>query len=336
MKDMRVGTHEGPEEQKRYTPGDYRIEIPIEVAENSIRISFPDFPLRTIELLDADRSGGFQNAVFIVNGNYIFRFPRHEKANQSVIVESVVLPKLQRTLDLPIPQIEFVGQQLNGLQFIGYKLIEGIELDKRFLLAPENAETRFKPKLVGKIATFLRQIHAFDIEEAKRGGVEIRDPRTFYQGKLQDARDNLYPFFEKSFSEEAPAFKTYIEKLFEEYFNNPKNFDFQPTLLHGDLESEHIMYSEERDDIAGIIDFGGIKIHDPDYDLWRPYYHYGREFIEELLKTYPHSDPDFLFKKMDFYWRAQVIHRIVRRLVRIDDVSHEVEEFRKLYTKDKK
>src|SRR3989344_6596448 len=103
MKDMRKGTIEGPGEQKRYVPGDYRIEIPIEVAESSIRTSFPDFPLRIIEPL----GHGLGNAGFLVNGNYVFRFPRYEQANQSIAMEVAVLPKLQRTLDLSIHQIEY-------------------------------------------------------------------------------------------------------------------------------------------------------------------------------------------------------------------------------------
>ena len=74
-------------------------------------------------------------------------------------------------------------------------------------------------------------------------------------------------------------------------------------------------FNKQSRKIAGIIDWGGARIGDPDYDLWRPYSHYGSEFVEEFLKHCPHQSPECLQKKLDFFFRAQMIHRTVRQIM---------------------
>lgn len=37
--------------------------------------------------------------------------------------------------------------------------------------------------------------------------------------------------------------------------------------------------------------------------------------INELLKYYPHPDPERLKRKLDFFFRAQMVHRVVRPIM---------------------
>jgi aminoglycoside 2''-phosphotransferase len=103
-------------------------------------------------------------------------------------------------------------------------------------------------------------------------------------------------------------------------------------LLHADFSPDHIICNEEKNVIAGIIDFGDIEIGDPDYDLMYLYEDYwGEEFIGELLKYYPHRDTERLMRKLEFFSRCNTIHDVLRGIRRKDDgiLQEALEELRK-------
>jgi aminoglycoside 2''-phosphotransferase len=290
--------------------GDYRIEIPIASAQASIEQAFPDFEIKSIRALEG--VGGLGNVIYLVNEEYIFRFARHAKADRSLAHEVAALPEIEKSLNIPIPHIEYVGrQQESGLGFVGYRMLEGEGLWPELV---RDAGGKIKEKFPKRLGQFFNELHAFDVARARELGVrEISYPKE-YELQLSDAKEKLFPALDQYFPTEAYRIKAWIEKTFKKFFTEREKFGYTPTVIHGDLEAEHILYDRERDDISGIIDFGGLGIGDPDYDLWRPYSHYGREFIEKLLETYPHKNSELLFEKMEFFWSAQLVRRAVRPL----------------------
>lgn len=300
------------ESELRFKPGEYRVEIPVDVAKEDIVQNFPDMEVRQIEYL----SEGMGNIVFLVNGEFIFRFAKNEMADSSLEKEIKALPEIQKRVDLSVPVFEHAGRQHNQLRMVGYKKIEGENLEKSNLVSPEG---KVDEKLTQQLATFFQQLHSIDATTAKSWGLREQNFRSQYENELQDARDHVYSFAEQIFPADAQKIKDYIEQLFAGYFGNRENFEYSSAVLHGDLEAEHIIFDSQARKITGIIDWGGCKIGDPDYDLFRPYSHYGSEFIEELLKHYLHPAPERLRKKLDFFFRAQMIHRTVRPIMLGDE-----------------
>lgn len=304
-----------------YEIGDYRIEISSDSAKESIKTNFPDFEIRSIESLSEEkRLKGMSNEVFLVNGEYIFRFPRHKKGNSVLQVELAVVPKLHDYLSTEVPNFEYVGKQVEGdLKFIGYKEITGEILTKDIL---EDESGKPNPHITEQIATFFNEIHSFDTNEALASGVKERDMKKFFEGQLEDAREQVYPVLRKRFSDEADSMIGKIEKAFGDYLSDNENFKYKRSLLHGDLEAMHIIVDPHKRNLVGIIDFGGLHVGDPDYDLFRPYLHYGREFIEKLSKHYSDTiNSDRLFKKLDFFGTAQIVHRTLRPILLNDEKS---------------
>jgi aminoglycoside 2''-phosphotransferase len=315
-----------PDITERLAPGDHRIEVPLATARESILKNFPDLTLKTIRRFGS----GMNNSGFLINGTHVFRFAKYEQASRSLDIETAVLPEISKVVELPIPRIECTGIQANGLRFAGYGLIKGIGLEKKHLLE----RGQLKVALVQKLAKFLEQFHSVDTETAKRGGVETRDPHLFYKETLRDAQKFFYPFVREKLPQDARKIESYVEAIFRQYFKDQRNFDFQPALCHNDLSGEHIMYSLKEDDISGIIDFGSMKVTDPDFDTWRLHRDYGEEFTRDLLKFNPHSNPDLLLKKLDFYRRAQTVRNMVRRLMVKDDISPIMGSFLRFFKQD--
>src|SRR3989344_3030343 len=286
-------------DESRYKPGEYRIEIPVHVAKEDIENSFPDFKVEHIGYL----SEGMGSTTFLVNGEFVFRFAKNEQSSASTEKEIKVLPEIQTRVDIPVPIFEYVGNQRNHLRLVGYKKIKGDRLEK------------VDGKLTRQLATFFQQLRSIDTAAAKQWGLSEQKFHSFYESELKDARDHSYPSVEQMYPADAQRIKDYIEQLFAIYLSDEENFKYKPAVLHGDLEAEHIIFTKQSRKIAGIIDWGGARIGDPDYDLWRPYSHYGSEFVEEFLKHCPHQSPECLQKKLDFFFRAQMIHRTVRQIM---------------------
>jgi aminoglycoside 2''-phosphotransferase len=318
-----------PEHKSEITPNyesaDYRLEVEPAFAEKCVRENFPEFPIKFFKTL----SRGMGNCAFLANGEYVFRFPKHEKANRPLATEINLLPKLAPKITLAIPRFEYVGKQIgNGLGLVGYKLIGGEKLAKE---TTEDAPGIPNPAIARQIANFFNELHGFSLAEARNCGVDEENLREFFIRQREDARNFVYPVIEERLPKKAGEITEKTELAFENYLDDPENFDYKPRLIHNDLEAEHILADPEKKIVTGIIDFGGAKLNDPDYDLWRPYFHFGRGFIEEMLKSYPHENPPRLFQKMGFFWTAQLVHRALRPILLKDDkkISWAIENLEK-------
>lgn len=288
---------ESPEE--RYRPGDYRVEISISSAEESILACFPDFDVRDIRYLDDERKGGMGHSVFLADNEYVFRFAKNEKADQTAAIEEAMLPKIKERVSVAVPDLKYHGRQKeNNLRFLGYKLIPGEQMKKE-LLSRVGGKMHLTP--AREIGRFLKELHSFDLNIAMASGVRSRDYKRHFMNELLDARQYVYPVLDARYSGKASESKQYIENSFGQYLDNDVNFNYKPVLLHGDLEYPNIIYNAETQSVAGIVDFESLHIGDPDYDLWRPYSYYGSEFTDALFKEYPHEDSERIKEKLNFF-----------------------------------
>jgi aminoglycoside 2''-phosphotransferase len=274
--------------------------------KQAIESSFPGFQARTVELAGE----GMDSAAFTVNGEYVFRFPKYPEVAGKLKIEIDLLPALQDYVDIAIPQFEYIGvQQEGGLPFVGYRRIDGVELGQQLLLS---LDTALRKRLIKKVAGFFNQLHDFPIEKAKQLGVGLSDFKNDYASDLERAQAEVYPLVDSSV-------QLYLERLFGGYLGNSDNFSYTPALLHADLSPEHIIYDSQKQDIAGIIDFGDIAIGDPDYEFMFLYKDYGRWFVEELIQHMPEIRSDALFPKLEFFMRCNTLHDVLIGLTRRDE-----------------
>jgi len=92
---------------------DFNIEFYKEVIERS----FPQISVTNILRNDE----GWEYCMFLVNNELIFRVPRYHEAARRLELERHLLPELQKVVDIPLPQFEFVSLGYPGLEriFVG-------------------------------------------------------------------------------------------------------------------------------------------------------------------------------------------------------------------------
>jgi aminoglycoside phosphotransferase (APT) family kinase protein len=213
---------------------------------------FLDLAVDSLELI----AEGWDNAVWLVDGTWAFRFPRRSIAIPGVEREIAVLPRLAPLLPLPIPVPTFVGRPAHGYPwaFFGARFLPGREV------ADADLSDDARNGIAGPLGTFLRTLHAADAEAFTaelpadpmgRGDMAERVPRT--RERLDEVQSSgLW---------EAPRS---VETMLAEAERLPPPV---PTVVaHGDIHFRHILVDAEGA-LCAVIDWGDVCRGDPGIDL---------------------------------------------------------------------
>lgn len=257
----------------------------LERARSEIMRALPPIAVDEISLLGS----GVDSDAYLVNGAWVFRFPRREAASLGLAREIALLPQLAEYLPVEVPHFEYVGEQSESkLMFVGYRLLAGEPLTPELFdtLSPESQE-----RALETLAEFLDIVHAFPVKEALAAGVEAVSTRVLVANSWASARETVLALL-------PDADGRALASLIEGFLADPYNFSERPCLLYADFAPEHILFDRARDQITGIIDWGDVAIGDPDYDLTFLYQDYGAAFVSRLQAHYLHDDPDRLYRKL--------------------------------------
>ena len=211
---------------------------------------FPSLDASSARLLGE----GWDNAVWLVEESWAFRFPRRQIAIPGVERELAVLPRLAPLLPVPIPEPRFVGTPSERFPwpFFGAAVLPGRELADADLAQDARVE------MGAELGRLLSILHApetlarIDPERAlpldfnRRADMAFRVPRT---------RERLA---ELGWPETAE-----IAELLAEAEALPASSG--NVLVHGDLHLRHVLV--EGASMSGVIDWGDVCLGDPAIDL---------------------------------------------------------------------
>jgi aminoglycoside phosphotransferase (APT) family kinase protein len=198
---------------------------------------------------------GFDNTVYRVGKEFVFRFPRREIAIHGLRLEGKMLPKLEDFITLPYSKPLFYGEGSDKypVPFLGYTYLPG-----SFPLGLTDDQRALSTSL---LAQFLRKLHAFPLNTAQENEVSY-DSRdllniSFRKEKMLRFLTFLKPHLQ---SEELRKLSAYLQQL------NTDNVKPRNVFLHGDLHFKNIIVNE-CGQISGIIDWGDMNIGHPACDL---------------------------------------------------------------------
>src|SRR5215217_4288335 len=124
-------------------------------ARRLIAGQFPDVPLESLRLLGE----GWDNTVWLVDEQWVFRFPRRTLAIPGVEREIAALAALAPRLPLPVPAPVFVGEPADGFPwpFFGARFLPGRE--------PLGLSAAERAGLARPFGELLRALHDADVAD---------------------------------------------------------------------------------------------------------------------------------------------------------------------------
>jgi aminoglycoside phosphotransferase (APT) family kinase protein len=216
---------------------------------------FPELALTSL----ARMAEGWDNSVWLVDGRWVFRFPRRKIALAGVVREIGLLPRLAPLLPLPIPEPQLVGRAASAYPwpFFGARLLPGREMADAGL---READRR---RLARPLATFLRRLHSAEVAAAVDPGGELpADPnrRDDMPRRVPWALERLAEL-ERRGLWRAPAGLSDQLSAALDIPAGPAS-----SIAHGDLHLRHLLVADDGSPCA-VIDWGDLCRADPAIDL---------------------------------------------------------------------
>ncbi len=269
------------------------VEVTPQFAADLLREQFPDLPAQRVTVL----ATGWDNTAFVVDGQWLFRFPRRRIAVPGVQREITVLSRLAPRLPLPIPDPRFVGQPSSRYPwpFFGARLLPGVELTDSGLSDSERAV------VAASVGYFLRLLHDpglvvlmegadLPVEPMRRASAPVRARRArevldrlMHRG-IWPADSDVIRFLDQAehgAAGAASADGVAGTRAAEDGVSGGGLL----VVSHGDLHVRHLLV--DRDGSAtGVIDWGDLCLADPAVDLSIAYFGFAGEARADLLSAY--------------------------------------------------
>jgi len=229
---------------------DAEVAIDEQLVRGLLAEQFPALDAGSARLLGE----GWDNAVWLVEERWAFRFPRRQIAIPGVERELTVLPRLAPLLPVSIPEPRFVGTPSKRFPwpFFGGALLPGRELADADLAEDDRRE------LGATLGRLLKVLHApetvarvdpdgaLPVDFNRRADMAFRGPRT---------RERLAELGR-------PETAEVVELLAEAEALPPGSGH---VLVHGDLHLRHVLV--DGTSMSGVIDWGDVCVGDPAIDL---------------------------------------------------------------------
>jgi aminoglycoside phosphotransferase (APT) family kinase protein len=214
---------------------------------------FPELALDSLVLLGE----GWDNTVWLVDGQWVFRFPRRQQAVPGIERQLAVLPRLAPHLPLRVPVPAFAGVPADGFpwRFSGHELLPGREPAEA--AASETERARWARPL----GAFLRALHDPELLELDGvGGLPVdpmgRADMTFRVGRTRERFAELAELDLWRPPADAAALLAEAERL-----PAPDGL----AVTHGDLHLRHVLVEGDRP--TAVIDWDDLCRGDPAIDL---------------------------------------------------------------------
>jgi aminoglycoside phosphotransferase (APT) family kinase protein len=224
-----------------------------ELAARLIARQFPELAPLTLERVGA----GWDNDLWRVSDELVFRFPRRPLAMELLERELDTLPHLGDRLPLAVPRPLLFGRAAPEYPatFVGYSYLRGTPGEGAELSEVE------RKAIAGPLGGFLRALHGIDPKEASGWG-ELHDrfQRSHVARLCRIAADRLGEF-------EATTPRARLARLRARLAHPPPADPAAGRcLVHGDLYARHLIFAHDRS-LSGVIDWGDVHLGDPAVDL---------------------------------------------------------------------
>jgi aminoglycoside phosphotransferase (APT) family kinase protein len=229
-------------------------EVTEEVAVRRLREQLPDLADGRIEPIRS----GWDSHAFVVEDTWIVRVPRRREAEESLRREAALLAAIAARLPSRTPEIERVTHESPICV-----------LTRKIAGMPASGH----PQTGAELGRFLAALHALPVECLPLPASDVLSWRVAHEHRRAQFERCVFPLLD-------PDERRRADDLFASVA-----FDFDPTLVHGDLGPEHVLCRNDGH-IEGVIDWGDARIGDPAIDLAWALHGAGPTFADAVAVAY--------------------------------------------------
>ncbi len=240
-------------------PWNTDVSLAQEDAARLIETQFPHLVPARLERIGA----GWDNDAYLVNGRWVFRFPRRQIAADLIAHEAWALPRLASHLPLPVPIPVFAGvAEANGYPypFAGYAHLPGTTACRVAWTEQERTAN------AAGLARFLAALHAIPLNAETRAGtpgdIIGRTDLARRALQLKERLHALAPVLPALCGHDADALSVLADRL----ARTPPHAGLS-CWVHGDLYARHLLVNDATKTLCGVIDWGDVHAGDPALDL---------------------------------------------------------------------
>lgn len=247
---------------------------------------------------------GLLNDVVIINGELVFRFPKHEYGFRHLKDEARILRLLRNHITLSIPSPLYEADDC-----LAYRMIPGETLRRDMLMKLPKDDQQ---AIADQLAQFLKELHGVPINQIADFEVPVADALMKYEGWVnayQRIREKVFPLL-------MPHVREAVIGHFESHLADRSNFEYELKMVDTDIPPYHIMFDRQRKRVNGIIDFGCAGLGDPAIDVGVIIYNYGESFTDKFYMVYPEAAT--YLKRARFYAGAHEVRWLLTGLERND------------------
>lgn len=245
---------------------------PVEEYQKLIEQDFPEFNVVSIKYLGS----GWDNAAMLVNGQYVFRFPRglfepSERIKTDEIEKEVnILNYLGGKISFEVPIPQFVAP---GFRYVGYKLIPGTLWDQ------VDSSVQFSDELLQSWVEVRSELSkSVPLSECEK--LKIPLYRTEKNQKL----------VESYIADESGDIRVReLAQKARDYILNHLSGHDSWVFIHEDLQMSNCMVDLSNKKICGVIDWGEAEIGpvEAEFYFWSKW---GRQTLEKVAKLQEEYD----------------------------------------------
>jgi aminoglycoside phosphotransferase (APT) family kinase protein len=245
-------------------------EVSEEAALRRLREQLPDLADGRIEPIRS----GWDSHAFVVEDMWIVRVPRRREAEESLRREVALLAAIEPRLPSRTPDVERVTDE-SPICVVTRKIA--------------GAPATEHPQTGAELGRFLAALHGLPVEWLPLPAADVSSWRVAHKHRRAQFERCVFPLLD-------PDERRRADQLFASV-----EFDFDPTLVHGDLGPEHVLCRSDGH-IEGIIDWGDARIGDPAIDLAWALHGAGSAFADAVAAAYG-SVPSNMRARATFYHR---------------------------------
>lgn len=266
-----------------------------EQVRRTIAAQFPDLEATDVEWIGS----GWDNDVYLIDGTWIFRFPRRREVAGRLKTETDVLATVGPLLSpagVSVPRIERIG--VGGpdfpYSFVGYRRLSGLPADAVALTELADDE------LAKGVARALTRLHSIEPRRLQHASVPTAE-----EGPADWLNEAVKVAGELVRREDAVGAKrvTWLRSG----LSCPPAYSGEPRFLHNDFCPDHLLVDPDTGRLSGLLDFGDVRWGDPAFDFvvlpaWR-----GWQFTERVVDRYELSLDRRFWDRLRFLARVDVL-----------------------------